>query len=128
VQHTDIAAPHDLRLLGDGAGMVEQGAALDEDLLAPAREEEPSPDTVEELEAEIVLEVGDLARQRGLGDMKSLCCLGDRAYVGHRDECANVAQVHDRSSCRMGITIEADYILDASRLPFENRPQLRRRS
>ena len=59
-QHTDVAAPQDLRLLAHGAGVVEQSAAVVEQLLAFAREERPPPTRSKSL-SPMALEIGDLA-------------------------------------------------------------------
>ena len=90
-------SPQDLGLFAHGAGVVEQPAAVVEDLLAFAREQEPAADPVEQLQSEGVFEQGDLPRERRLGNVQAFGSLGHCAQLGHGDECADMTQVHGSS-------------------------------
>lgn len=51
-------------------------------------------DTLEQLETELGLEIANLAPQRRLGDPKPRGGLREASRVGHRDEVANVPELH----------------------------------
>ena len=68
-------AAQQLRPLVDRAGMVEEAAAVLQQLLAFAGQHQPPPDAIEQLEAHLLLELTDLARQRRLGDAQAQRCL-----------------------------------------------------
>ena len=68
LQHACVAAPKQPRALADCLGVIQQSAAIDEQLLAFAGQDKPAPHAVEELEPELVLQFADLPRQRGLGN------------------------------------------------------------
>jgi hypothetical protein len=92
-----------VRLFAQRASVIEEAAAVHQELLALAREQKPTTDPIKELEAELVLQMRDLSRQCRLGDMKLLRGGGNGADLGHGDEGAHVTQVHEIPSCRIGI-------------------------
>jgi len=67
---------------------------MTEQLLACAGQKEATPDTIEKLETEFLLEVADLPGQSRLGNAQAQRRLGDGAEFGNCDEGPGVAQVH----------------------------------
>jgi hypothetical protein len=63
-------------------------------------EEKPASDAVEELQPELVLEVGDLARQRRLRGVEMLGRLGNSPEIGDGEEGTNLAEIQAMSLCR----------------------------
>ena len=94
LQHAGVAAPQRLRPLADGAGMVQQAAAIAEQLLAFAGQQEAASDAIEKVQTEFVLKIDDLPGQSGLGDVKAQGSLGHGAEFRHGNEGSNVPQVH----------------------------------
>ena len=86
LQHPGVPAPEQLRLLADGTGVVQETSAMAEQLLAFAGQKETAPDTIEKLEAELLLEIADLARQGRLCNAQAQRRLGDGAEFGNCDE------------------------------------------
>lgn len=68
LQDAGISMPEQLRLLLYGTGAIQQHTTARQQLLAFSRQQEPTPDAVEKPQAEFVLEIDDLTRQRGLCD------------------------------------------------------------
>ena len=85
-----------LSLFCHRTGAIEQDAAAGQQLLAFARQQKPAPDTIEQPQAEFVLEIDDLPRQGGLGYSQAQGCLGDGAELGHGYEGSRTPQVHAR--------------------------------
>jgi hypothetical protein len=113
-QHARVTALQPVHLLSNRLRMAQQSAAMLEHLRAFAGEQQPPSDPIEQLDAELALEVRDLARQRWLGDVQMLGCLGHRAEVRYRDESPQFAQFHGiASSCLSSIKYQNNYRLDA---------------
>ncbi|MCY1547882.1 hypothetical protein D9M68_839620 [compost metagenome] len=53
---------------------------------------------LEQLHAQVILQLLDLARQRGLGDMQPLGRAGEVAFLCHGHEVTQVPQFHDYTS------------------------------
>jgi hypothetical protein len=102
-----------LRALADRAGMGEQAAAIAEQLLAARREQEASSGSLEQLEAQLLLEPPDLPRQRRLGDVEHLRRLRDGAVLGDGDEGFQAPEVHPSCLCPFGMKNQKNYALDA---------------
>ena len=83
-----------MRLLAQRADMTLQAAATSEELLAFGRQDKTASNAVEKLEAELLLEIADLPRQSGLGNVKVERCLGYRALLGHGDKRSKAPEVH----------------------------------
>lgn len=71
-EYPDIASPQHLCAFSQRTGAVEKAVAIAEELLAFAREHDPPSDAVEELDAELVLETGNMARERWLRHVQLL--------------------------------------------------------
>jgi hypothetical protein len=70
---------------------------MDEQLFSFSCQTKPAAHTIEQLEAQIVLEVADVSRQCRLRDPYSGGRLGNGAEFGNRDKRSSMTQVHDRS-------------------------------
>jgi len=69
-QHADIPPSERLRVLAQSVRIGENPLAIAQQLLAVARQQQPAPHAIEQLDAEVILELGDLSRERGLRDMQ----------------------------------------------------------
>ncbi len=83
-----------LSLLFHGACRIEKDAAAREQLLTFAGQKKPAPDTIEQSQAEFVLEIDNLPRQSRLCDPQAQGRFGDGAEFGHGYEGTGVPQVH----------------------------------
>jgi hypothetical protein len=81
-------------VLSHRARIVEQAAAVLQELRTLAREQQAAPDAIEELQPQLVLEAGDLAGKRRLRGVKLIGDPGYGAEVGHGDEGAYFTQIH----------------------------------
>lgn len=61
LQHPGAPAAEQLRSVGNGAHLTQEAAAFYQQLLALHGQEEPAPDAIEEFEAELALELADMA-------------------------------------------------------------------
>jgi hypothetical protein len=85
-----------------------------EQLRAFARQQQAAPDSIKQLEREIALEVCDLARQRGLGDVQLFGCPGNAAGISDGHESSHFPKVHSPGSlCLICIRYQNNYSLDA---------------
>ena len=75
-------------------GVGEHAARERQQRLARDRQRAAAAGAVEQLGAEILLERGDLAAQRGLGEVQLLGGTGEVAEAGHLDEAAQLLEVH----------------------------------
>ena len=78
----------------DVVGLAEQDPGPLDDLLAGVGQHDVAGVALDELDAELALELLDLGRQRGLADEAGLGGAAEVAVVGHGDEVVEVAQVH----------------------------------
>ena len=62
--------------------------------LLPRRQDKTAPNAIEKLEAKLLLEIADLPRQSGLGNVKLERCLGHRTLLGHGDKRSKAPEVH----------------------------------
>jgi hypothetical protein len=85
----------ELRLLPERSGVIQQAAAIGKQLLAFTRQDETAPDPIKELEAELLLQVADLAREGGLRDVQVQCGPRHSAELCDGHEGPHVPQVHD---------------------------------
>src|SRR5437588_12009175 len=92
-QHARIAALEPIGLLANRSGIIQEPTAVLEQLRTFARQQQPASDSIEELECQFALEVGDLARQRGLGYVQLFGGPGNGAEVGYGDKRADFAKV-----------------------------------
>jgi hypothetical protein len=86
--------PEKLRPLTDGVGVVQQTAAIAQQLLALPGQQQPAADTIEQLETQLLLQIADLPRQGGLGNAQAQRRLGDGTELRHSDEGPRAPQVH----------------------------------
>ena len=89
----------------DGFGVGEHAARERQQRLARDRQGAAAAGAVEQLGAEVLLERGDLAAQRGLGEVQLLGGTGEVAEPGHLDEAAQLLEVHVDSLCAIVTTI-----------------------
>ena len=75
-------------------GVGEHAARERQQRFARDRQRAAAAGPVEQLGAEILLERGDLAAQRGLGEVQLLGGTGEVAEPGHLDEAAQLLEVH----------------------------------
>ena len=78
-------------------GVGEHAARERQQRLARGRQRAAAAGAMEQLGAEIVLERGDLAAQRGLCEVQLFCGTGEVAEAGHLDEAAQLLEVHINS-------------------------------
>src|SRR6476660_4407931 len=71
-QHAGFSALQQLSAFADGAGLIEQRAAVSEQLLSLARQHEAAARAIEQFQAELSFKVRNLSRKRGLRDAKLL--------------------------------------------------------
>src|SRR5581483_12138828 len=71
LQDTRVPPPEHLRPLVDSAGVVQETAAVAEQLLTLAGQQEPASYTIEKFETEILLQIADLSGQRRLGNAQA---------------------------------------------------------
>jgi tripartite-type tricarboxylate transporter receptor subunit TctC len=95
LQRPGVAPPQQLRALADRAGVVQQTAAIDKQLLAFAGQHEAPSHTIEELETELLLEIAYLPGESRLGNAQVHCRLGNGAQLGDGDESSRVPKIHD---------------------------------
>jgi hypothetical protein len=93
-QHAYVSSLQDLRLFAHSASVIQEAAAVGEELLTAAGEHEAASDAVEELKSELRFQKRNLAGKRRLGDVQALCRLRDGAEISHGDEGAYMTQVH----------------------------------
>src|SRR4051812_47889934 len=93
-QHASIAPLEPIGLLANRSGIIQEPTAVLEHLYTFARQQQSASDAIKELESQFALKVGDLARQRGLGDMQLFGSPGNAADVAYGDECANFTKLH----------------------------------
>src|SRR5262245_11051712 len=91
LQHPAVSAPEEFHPLAKRADMGQCAAAIAEQVFADGSQDKTSANTIEKLEAELLLEIGNLARQRGLTDVQAQRCLGDCPELGHGDEGAETS-------------------------------------
>ena len=113
LQNAGVGPPQQLRLLGERADGTKDAAAIAKQLLAFAGQHQPAADAIEQSDAELVFEVLDLARQRGLRDAQAEPSLGDGALLGDGDEGSQMAQVHGCKIMPVQHEVQSNNILDA---------------
>jgi hypothetical protein len=105
LQHSRVAVPEQLRLFAQCNDGTQQAAATSEQLLSRASQEKTAAYTIEQGQAELLLEVADLPRKSGLGRAQVQCGFGNRSQLRHGDECPQMPEVHTRSLCPAGMDI-----------------------
>src|SRR5262245_4292964 len=103
LQHAGVAGSKLLRPFIEHSGLAQEHAALIEQLLTFAGQDQATPHTIEKLETELLLDRADLTGQSRLGSSQAQCRLGDGAELGHGDEGSRVSQLHNPNLCRIGI-------------------------
>ena len=81
-------------MLAQRRGCPQHSAAIAEELLAFAREDEAPAHAVEELESQLGFELADLARERRLRRAQANGGFGDSALLGDGDEGSELPEVH----------------------------------
>jgi len=104
LEHAELATPQGLGALVDRGSVGQQAAAFAGELLARAGQYQAAPHSVEQPEPEVVLELGDLARQRRLRDPQMAGRFRDSAVVDHGDEGARMPEIHGGFLCQSGIS------------------------
>jgi hypothetical protein len=93
-QDAGLSALEHLRSFANRVGVVQEAAAVAEQLFAFAGQQKAAPNAVEQLETELLLEVTDLSGQGRLGDTQVQRSLRHGAEFGHRDKGSCMAEVH----------------------------------
>jgi hypothetical protein len=88
-----------------------------EQLFSFSRQTKPATHTVEQLQAQVLLELADVPGQRRLRNSKAGGRLGNRAQFGNRDERSRMTQVHHAYLCRFDLKNKANKVLDDKWLP-----------
>ena len=112
LQRAGLAAYQQACTLAQRVGAAQEVTAVFEQLFAFTRQHEASPYPVEKPESELLLEIGNLPRERRLSHVQPHCCLGDGAHIGDRDERSRVPEIHGGCICRSGIGGKRTYVLD----------------
>src|SRR5271156_3146283 len=94
LQDAGVGSPQSLSALAERADCAKDGAAIAEQLLALAGQNQTAPNAVEQPEPELFLELLDLAGECGLGDAQPQRRLRDSALLGNGDEGSQVPKVH----------------------------------
>ena len=94
LENAAVAMSQLLSPLAQRAGVVQQTAAVGEQLLACTGQQQAAADAIEQLETELPLKVADLPGQRRLGDAQLQRRLRHRAEFGHGHESPGVPKVH----------------------------------
>jgi hypothetical protein len=81
--------------LAERLRMGEEVAALSEQILSRAGDAHSTADAIEEPDAEVLLELADSAPEGRLADAKTGCGFREAPSVSHRDEVAEVPEVHE---------------------------------
>lgn len=85
-----------LSLLLDRAGAIEKDTTARNQLLTFTRQKEPSADSIEESQSELVLKLNNLLGQGRLSNPQAQCRLRYGSEFGHSQECKGLPQVHVR--------------------------------
>lgn len=71
-----------------------ESPCFDQESLPGRGEDNAMRRAVKELDAEVCLQLMHRTAQRRLGHVEPCCCTADVAFLGHRDEVPEPAQVH----------------------------------
>src|SRR5205085_378859 len=112
LQDAGIGAAQQLGSLCERTNGPEDGAAIAEQALTLAGEDQPAANTIEQPDPKLGFQVSDLARECRLRDAQAKRCLRDGPLLGDGDKCSKVAQIHAGSLCRFGIKLQTNNILD----------------
>ena len=103
LQDAGVGAPQQLGSLAERVHRAQDVAAIGEQSLAFAGQDQPSANAIEQPDSELCLEIIDLAGQCGLRDSQAKRRLRDRSLFGNGDERSQVSQIHAGSLCRFGM-------------------------
>jgi hypothetical protein len=94
LQDSGVGSPQPSSALAERLDCAKDGAAIAEQLLALAGQDQAAANAIEQLKPELVLELLDLAGQCGLGDSEAQRCLRDSPLLGNGDEGSQVPKIH----------------------------------
>jgi hypothetical protein len=94
LEHSSVAAPKDLGALSDNLAIGQYPAAIRQQLLALCGQDEASPDPVKQLESQLLLEIADLSRERGLSNAQTYRGFRHSAQFRDRNKSSQAPQIH----------------------------------
>ena len=71
LQHADVTATEILRTFANPGGVIQQTSAIAEQLFAIPRQQQATPNTIEQFETEFLFEIADLPGQSGLSNAQA---------------------------------------------------------
>ena len=107
-----IRAPEQLGALAERVHRAQDVAAIGEQSLAFAAQDQPSAHAIEQPHAKLDLEIIDLAGQRGLGDSQAKRSLRDRPLLSNSHKRSHMPQIHAESLCPLGMKRQTNMVLD----------------
>src|SRR5262249_48078892 len=93
-QYPGVPPPKQLDPLAQRVDLAQYGATVAEQVLADGGQDQTAPNTIEQLETELPLEIADLSRQGRLAHAQTQRRLGDRAHLGNGNESSQALEVH----------------------------------
>jgi hypothetical protein len=112
LQHAAVSAPKQLDPFAERADVTQQATAISKQLRADGGQDQPAAYPIKQPETELLLELANLARKRGLADAQAQRRPGDRAQLGDGDEGAQALEVHGRRLSHNRIKAQKNYALD----------------
>jgi hypothetical protein len=103
LQNASVCSLQPLSPLAERADCTEDGAAITEQLLALASQDQAAANAIEQSKAEFFLELLNLAGEGGLSNSQAQRCLRDSALLGNGDERPQMPQIHAASLCPFGM-------------------------
>jgi hypothetical protein len=100
-----LTCPEPPSALAERLGPGQEIAALREEVVPVSREPHAATDAIEEPDAELALELADLAPEGGLAQAELRGRLGEPPRVGDRHEVANVSEVHAAYASRVSTIV-----------------------
>lgn len=103
LEHSPVSAPQDLRAFADRVEIGQYTAAVGEEFLAFAGQDEAPPHVVEQPQAQLLLKIADLSRQRGLSNAQAQRSFRYAAQLGDCNERSQAPRIHPLIVCRTGM-------------------------
>ena len=122
-QHRNIPTPQRLRPLVKDCRVTQHVPAILEEMLPTRRQHQAASDPLEQLEAELVLQPGDLSRQRRLRNVQQLRGFRNRPTLRHGHEGTELLEVHRQCLCHFGMENHANNALDYRQLGGAREPR-----
>jgi hypothetical protein len=103
LEDAGIGPPQQPGSLAERVHRAQDVAAIGEQSIAFAGQDQPFANAIEQPESKLDLEIIDLAGQGGLSDSQAKRRLRDGSLLGNRDKRSHVAQIHAGSLCPFGM-------------------------